>query len=289
MPTPLQQFRFHPCRTPRREPLQAAASALILVVATGCMSQPTSPGSLESESTPSETPGLITRHSFTAPLEDGWHFRDDAPTEKNFRHGEMNGDGYGQANYPTSLAPGTGPIQLRRTWNEVNEVTVRMRWQVSPNMDYKTGSGVKKIWFLESPRVNPIYLALAGDDAIAIMTQSTAEPGDGAVRIQGGHVRPGQVYDVKVYVKLNSVTADGMSKPNGIATVWLDGERIIHRTDLRFRGEDSPAATSGRYFRATDGISGLRWNPTWPGGGDAPAEPMWERLYDISVSRGAVG
>jgi hypothetical protein len=252
------------------------------------MSQPTSPTSFESE-TPGELPGLITRHGFREALEDGWHFRDDAPMEKNFQLGEKDGDGYGQANYTTSLEPGSGPIQLRRTWKAVNEVTVTMRWQVSPNMNYKTGSGAKKIWFLESALANPIYLALVGDDEIAFMTQGTAEPGDGAARIQGGHINPGQTYDMKIYVKLNSVTPDGSSKPNGIATVWLDGNRIIHSTDMRFRGEDSPQASTGRYFTATDGITGLRWNPTWPGGGEAPVEPMWERLYDIKVSRGAAG
>lgn len=268
---------------------KVVATLVTLLGATaGCMSQPTSPASFEPGS-PSETPGLITRHGFREALEDGWHFRNDVPMEENFQLGEKDGDGYGQANYTTSLEPGSGPIQLRRSWNEVEEVTVRMRWQVSPNMKYQTGSGVKKIWYLESPIANPIVLALVGDYGMAIITQGTAESGDGAVRIQGGRIEAGRIYDLEVYVKLNSVTAEGKSKPNGIATVRLDGQRIIHRTDLRFRGEDSPLASTERYFRATDGITGLRWNPTWPGGGDAPVEPMWERLYDIKVSRGAAG
>lgn len=260
-----------------------------LVLATtfaACMSQPAAPEDLDTSAPPS---GVITRHAFTVPLEDGWHFRNDAAMEKNFEHGELGGDGYGQANYPVTLSPGTGPIQLRRSWHAVEEVTVTMRWQVSSNMNYQTGSQVKKIWFLETPITNPIYLALAANNKISFMTQRTSEPGDGAEREDGGYVTPGQIYDLKVYVKLNSVTKGGDSKPDGIATVWLDGQQIIHRTDLRFRGEDSPQRSSGKYFAAHDGITGIRWNPTWPNGGDSPAQPMWERLYYITVARGFTG
>lgn len=232
---------------------------------------------------------LITRHTFTETLEDDWHFRNHAPAERNFEHGDTLGDGYGQANYPVTLRPGTGPIQLRRSWDAVDEITVTMRWQVSPNMEHRTGSQVKKIWFLEAPLTNPIFLALAANGRVALMTQRTAEQGDGAARMQGGHVTAGQIYDLKVYVKLNSVTAANSSNPDGIATVWLDGRRIMHRTNLRFRGEDSPQRPSGRYFGAHDGITGIRWNPTWPNGGDSPTEPMWERLYSIAVSRGPGG
>jgi hypothetical protein len=235
---------------------------------------------------PAVEPALITRHEFNQALEDGWHFRDHRPTEKNFEHGHAGGDGYGQANYPVTLSPGSGPIQLRRTWDATEEVTVETRWQVSPNFHYQTGSRAKKIWFLEAPLVNPIYLALGGHNEIALMTQSTAEGRDGATRMQGGRIEPGRIYDLKVHIKLNSTSPDGRSKPDGVATVWLDDERVIHRVDLRFRGEDSPQASTGRYFRAGDGITGLRWNPTWPGGGKPPRELMWERLYGISVLRG---
>lgn len=263
-------------------------SALLLISgAAGCMSQPASPETLESGTPPY---GLITRHGFTEVLEDGWHFRNDAPIVENFEHGELDGDGYGQANYATSLRPGSGPIQLRRSWGAgVDEVTVTMRWQVSPNMDLETGDGsdAKKIWFLEAPLTNPIYLALTANHEIAFKTQRTAEVDDGAARIQGGYAEPGQIYDLKIYVKLNTVTKSGSSRPDGIATVWLDGERIINKSDMRFRGEDSPLKSTGQYFRSKDGITGIRWNPTWPKGGASPPEPMWERLYSIEVSRGS--
>lgn len=234
---------------------------------------------------PSGGEGIITRHTFSEPFEDGWS---GAPVGSNYAVGTENDDGYGQANYWPSLCVGCGPILVRRGFTEMDEVTVKMRWQVSKNMDHRTGSKVKKIFFLENPKTNPIYLALAGDHyQLALFTQSTAES---ATRTQAGPgITPGQIYDVELYIKLNSVDANGNSNPDGIGTVWLNGERIIHRTNFRFRGEDSPQRESGQYFAAHDGISGIRWNPTWPNGGDPPSELMWERIYDIAVWNGSEG
>ncbi|MFQ5530170.1 MAG: Ig-like domain-containing protein [Gemmatimonadota bacterium] len=233
-------------------------------------------------STPSAPAGLITRHTFEAPLENGWTERG----EGNYSNGVLNGDGYGQATYGTNLCVGCGPVQVRRGFDQVDELTVRMRWQVSENMDHRTGSKIKKIFFLENSTTNSIYLALVGDGyQLALITQSTAES---ASRQQGGPgITPGRIYDVELHIKLNSVDANGNSRPDGIGTVWLDGQRIIHRTDFRFRGEDSPQRDSGKYFSANEGIRGIRWNPTWPNGGDPPAERMWERMYDIGVWSGS--
>lgn len=234
---------------------------------------------------------LITRHTFGAKVEDGWHDRGDG----SYSIGEDDvGGSYGQCLYTTSTRAGTGPIQVRRGWPQVDEVTAKVLWRVSPNMDTATGSQQKKIFFLECPTTNPIIVGFRShtgetNGTIFVALQSTSEPSGGSRLWQGGwkQVEPGRLYRLDTHVKVNSVNADGSSNPDGVLDVWLDGDRIVHADDVRYRGEDSPQKHSGRYFKDDEGISGFRWNPTWPNGGDSPSERMWERIYDIAVYAGA--
>lgn len=228
---------------------------------------------------PSEGGKVITEHTFASPVEDGW-----AEPMGNFTHGTEAGDGYGQANYTTGLCVGCGPINTWRNFSEEhNEVTVRMRWKLSPNFKHSTGSNQKKILFLSASGTDPIILGANANGSFYFNTQRTAE---GARIMYGGSWSPGVEREVVLYVKLNSVDANGNSRPDGVVSVWVDGNRVMHGTDWRFRGHDSPSFDSGNYWEPEHGMNSIKWNPTWPNGGDSPSESMWERIYHIKVVSG---
>lgn len=222
---------------------------------------------------------VITEHTFTSSVEDGW-----AEPVGSFSHGTENGDGYGQANYGPNLCVGCGPINTWRNFTEEHdEVTVRMRWKLSPNFSHSTGSNQKKILFLSASGTDPIILGVNANGSFFFNTQRTAE---GARIMYGGSWSPGVEREVVLYVKLNSVDANGNSIPDGVVSVWVDGNRVMHGTDWRFRGHDSPQFDSGNYWEPQHGISSIKWNPTWPNGGDSPSESMWERIYHLKVVSG---
>ncbi len=234
---------------------------------------------------------IITQHTFTQRLEDGW--TEHQPPSGWYSIGIDSGETYGQALYTPSLCVGCGPIKVRRGFDDIDELTVELRWQLSPNFEHNTGSTNKKIFFLEAHSEgtgengpNPIILGAKADGRFYLNLQRTAEQPGGSRIATGGQWEPGRIYDVKLYIKLNSVDTNGNSNPDGIGTVWVDGTRVLHATDYRFRGDDSPQVSTGKWFKSSWGITGIRWNPTWPNGGDSPAENMWERIYNFTVFSG---
>ena len=191
----------------------------------------------------------------------------------------------GEMKYFPSLCAGCGPFTQFFTIppdSAYTELYVSWHFQVSSNFALPAGSSLlNKMFFVQLCDLsgnncnNAIFPGFSGSQTspwnVAFSTQGTAEPGDGAIRINAGQIVAGQWHHIEMYLKLNTTQAGGDPNADGLVRVWLDGTKKISRDTIRYRGNGPSSAVGEDYV-----FSGqIRWTGTYPAGGGQPPEKMY--------------
>lgn len=232
-------------------------------------------------------PGAETRIS--PDIEDGWYDRpgpnssvigpDEIPPELGTRTAP-SAPSVAQFRFPRGQKWGAAPVSVGKTWEPVRSVYVSFWIQLSRN------AGDSKICYLHWGDAFTFYLSTGGRrspphqrQSLAIFIQGGApslggnEPGGGQRIDTHAPLTPGKWHLVELLLTTNS----SRRAADGALVVWVDGRKRTERTNMAYIG--------GNKRGARDGITGIRFNPTYAQAAKVPNPIAWYMwIDDVYVS-----